>query len=93
MEIDRVTTFVTFEELLPKRRERQRPLAQEHERDLGIPLERVPLDLRHQRRAPEELLIGHRVKKVGRRLDPRVQAGRLVEAVLEGGERRREDDL
>lgn len=82
MKVDRVTAFIASEKLLPKRRQRQRPLRQEHERNFGNPLEGVLINLRRPGRAPEELLVAHRMHQVDGRPDPAVEARRLLE---EGG--------
>ncbi|WVZ67978.1 LOW QUALITY PROTEIN: hypothetical protein U9M48_016979, partial [Paspalum notatum var. saurae] len=62
-----VVLGATAEEALPERSQRQDAAAgEEHEGHLGHALERVPVGGRHQRGAPEQLLVGHVVHEARR---------------------------
>jgi hypothetical protein len=61
VDVDGVAPLVPPEEALPERRQRQRAAREEHEGHLGHAPERVPPHPRGERRAPEQLLVRHRV--------------------------------
>ena len=59
--VDGVAPLVPTEETLPERRQRQRASREKHEGHFGHAAERVPAHPRRERRAPEQLLVRHRV--------------------------------
>jgi hypothetical protein len=61
VDVDGVEPVVAAEEALPERRQRERAAGEEHEGHLGHAPVRVAGDPRHERRAPQELPVGHGV--------------------------------
>jgi len=82
VDVNRVMLFMPFEELLPKRRQRQGPFRQEHKRDLGNSLVWILLQLRNKRSSPKELLIAHVVHQTRWRPNPTTELVPLINAAL-----------
>ena len=66
MDVYGVEPLVITEELIPERRERERPARHEEEGDLRHPLERKLFGLGHEGGPPEELVVGHGVREAWR---------------------------
>lgn len=77
MEVDGEEALVATEEALPERGEGERAAGHEEEGDLGDALEGELLSGGHEGGAPEELVVGHGVREVGR-VDEGLEPGSAV---------------
>lgn len=66
MHVNRVKTFMPFEELLPQWCQQDRTSRQEHESNFRYPFEWKLVDFRDHRRPPKQFCFAHRVRRLRR---------------------------